>query len=60
MRLNPPKQISWKIGVAIGVLGIIGHIVSYFAFPLVVECASCLLVTGGFVLLALSTALTGL
>ena len=56
MNLNAPKVITWWIAVVLGVVGIIGFLVtipfiSGFAFWLVAI---------AFVLLALATALSGL
>ncbi|MCP4139699.1 MAG: hypothetical protein GY755_05315 [Chloroflexi bacterium] len=56
MKLNAPKNITWWIAVVLGVLGILGNLmtlpfVSGFAFWFVAL---------GFVLLALGTFLKGL
>ena len=56
MKLNAPKNITWYIAVVVGVLGILGNlitipVISGFAFWLVAI---------AFVLLALATFLKGL
>lgn len=56
MRLNAPKQAVWTISVIVGVLGIVGN----FTAIAVISANAFWLVTVGFVLLALSTALKGM
>lgn len=55
MKLNAPKQIIWIIAVILGVLGILGVLVT---IPFISGYAFWL-VTLGFALLALGTALKG-
>jgi hypothetical protein len=56
MKLNAPKQVVWIISVILGVLGIIGN----FTAIAVISTYAFWLVTVGFVLLALATALKGM
>ncbi len=56
MRTNAPKSIVWLIAVIIGVLGILGALIS---IP-VVSANAFWLVTVGFVILTLSTVIKGL
>ena len=59
MRLNAPRRITWKIVLGIGIVGVIGLIVSYFGFPAVGIIASWLLAAALGVLLA-SNVVSGL
>lgn len=56
MELSAPKQITWWIGVILGVLGILGH---FTKLPYVTVYDFWFL-AAGFVVLALGTALEGL
>ncbi len=56
MKTNAPKSVVWLIAVIIGVLGILGALVS---IP-IVSAYAFWLVTIGFIVLALSTVLKGM
>jgi hypothetical protein len=56
MKLNAPKNVTWWIAVIIGVLGVLGSVVT---LP-VISTYYFLFVVVGFVLLALATLLKGL
>ena len=56
MRLNAPKKNIWWISVILGVLGVLGAVVT---IPFISAYAFWL-VTVGFILLALSTVLKGM
>lgn len=56
MNLNAPKNVTWWIAVVLGVLGILGSLVT---IPLVSD-YNFLFVVAGFVLLAIATLLKGL
>ena len=56
MKLSAPKNVTWWIAVVVGVLGILGTLVS---IPLV-SANAFWFVAVGFVLLALATLLKGL
>ena len=56
MKLNAPKQITWYVAVAAGVLGLLGNFVN---LP-VIGGFSFWLLAIGFVLLALATFVEGL
>ena len=56
MKLSAPKNITWWIAVILGVLGILGSLIS---IPLV-SANAFWFVAIGFVLLALATLLKGL
>ena len=55
MKLSAPKQVVWVISLILGILGIIGFLVP---LPVITGLAFWL-VTIGFVLLVLGTALKG-
>lgn len=55
MKLNAPKQIVWIIALVVGILGILGYLIP---LPVVTGLAFWM-VTVGFVLLVLGTALKG-
>lgn len=55
MKLNAPKQIVWIIALVLGILGILGYLIP---LPVVTGLAFWM-VTVGFVLLVLGTALKG-
>jgi hypothetical protein len=57
MRLSAPKFIVWVIAVILGVLGIVGALLG--GLP-IISANAFWLVTGGFVLLTLGTALKGI
>jgi hypothetical protein len=56
MKLNPPKQITWWIALALGAIGLVANLVS---IPVLSGLAFWLVLVG-LVLLLLGTALTGL
>jgi hypothetical protein len=56
MKLSPPKVITWWIAVIIGVVGVLGQLLS---IPVIAPYAFWL-VAIGFVLLAVATAVQGL
>ena len=56
MKLSPPKQITFYIAAALGVLGLIGNFV---ALP-VIGASSFWLLAIGFVLLAVANVVEGL
>ena len=56
MKLNAPKQITWWIGVIVGVVGIIASLV---AIP-VLSAYALWLVVIGFVVLALACVVPGM
>ena len=56
MKLNAPKNVTWWIAVMVGVLGVLGSVVT---LP-VISANSFLFVVVGFVLLAVATLLKGL
>lgn len=56
MSPSAPKQITWIVGLTLGVLGIIGH---YSQVEILTE-HNYLLLLVGFVLLALGTSLKGI
>lgn len=56
MSPSAPKQITWILGLILGVLGIIGH---YSQVEILTE-HNYLLLLVGFVLLALGTSLKGI
>jgi hypothetical protein len=43
MRLNAPKRITWKVTLIVGIVAVIGLIVSYFGVPILGIIASWLL-----------------
>jgi hypothetical protein len=56
MAPSAPKQITWILGLALGILGIVGHythveFLTEYNYPLLLA---------GFVILALGTSLRGL
>lgn len=55
MKLSAPKQVVWIISLILGILGILGFLVP---LPVITGLAFWL-VTVGFVLLVLGTALSG-
>ena len=57
MKTNAPKQITWLIGLILGILGLLGHFVH--TIPVVSE-YSYGLTAAGFIILALGTTLKGL
>jgi hypothetical protein len=59
MRLNPPKKLTWQILLVVGIVAVIGLIVSYFGVPIVGIIASWLLAAALAVALA-SNVVSGL
>ena len=59
MRLNAPKRLTWKITLGVGIVAVIGLIVSYFGIPMLGIIASWLLAAALGVLLA-SNVVSGL
>lgn len=56
MKLNPPKQITWWISLALGVIGLVAKLVT---IPVLSGLAFWLVLVG-LVLLVLANVLTGL
>lgn len=57
MKPNAPMQVTWLIGLILGILGLVGHFVH--TIPVLSE-YSYGLTAAGFVVLALGTSLKGL
>ena len=59
MRLNPPKKNVWWIALALGAVGIVAYVVSFFTTSWL-SIAGFVVVLAGLVLLLLANVLTGL
>lgn len=59
MKLNAPKRITWWIALAVGVIGVVVHLLPIAALPWL-SAVGFWLVVAAFVLLLLATSLSGL